>query len=167
MDVFNEELLAFWTILNKNQVRYITVGGVAAILHGHDRLTGDMDIWIDDTIENRRALRVAFKEAGMGDFFMMEQLQIVPGWTYFYLNNGLRLDLMINVKGLEEFGFDECLQQASVAEIHGIQVPVLNLNHLLLAKKAANRPKDQLDIDFIERVQKLKGGAENGSETQG
>lgn len=155
-DMFDKELLAFWTSLNKNGVKYITVGGIAAILHGHDRLTGDMDIWIEDTIENRRALRIAFKECGMGDFDMMERLQIVPGWTYFCLNNGLRLDLMTHVKGLEELGFDECLQYASVAEIYSVEVPFLNLDHLLLAKKAANRSKDQVDIEFIERLQKLK-----------
>lgn len=134
------------------------VGGVAAILHGHNRLTEDIDVWIEDTPENRRALRVAFKECGMGDFFMMERLQIVPGWTYFYLNNGVRLDLMVYLKGLEEYGFDECYQQASIAEIYGVEVPFLNLDHLLQAKKAANRPKDQLDIDYLEQIKNMEGG---------
>lgn len=38
---------------------------------------------------------------------MLETLQIIPGWTNFSLNNGFRLDLMIDVKGLEGFWFDE------------------------------------------------------------
>lgn len=100
----------------------------------------------------------------MGDFFMMERLQIVPGWTYFYLNNGVRLDLMVYLKGLEKYGFDECYQQASIAEIHGIEIPFLNLDHLLLAKKAANRPKDQLDISYLEELRNLERGEENKSE---
>lgn len=132
------------------------VGGVAAILHGHNRLTEDIDVWVEDTVENRRALRSAFKEYGMGDFFMMETLQIVPGWTYFHLNNGIRLDLMTHLKGLEEYGFDKCLQQASIATIFDIDVPFLSLNDLLKAKRATNRPKDQLDIDYLEKVQKLR-----------
>jgi predicted nucleotidyltransferase len=160
MDVFDKELINFWTALNNSGVKYIMVGSVASILHGHNRLTEDMDVWIEDTIENRRALRNAFKECGMGDFFMMERLQIVPGWTYFHLNNGIRLDLITYVKGLEEFGFEECLQNASTAEMFGVEVPFLNLNHLLQAKKAANRPKDQLDIDYLERVQWLKSNDE-------
>jgi predicted nucleotidyltransferase len=155
MDVFDKEILNFWTALNNNGVRYLMVGGVASILHGHSRLTEDMDVWIEDTIENRKALRAAFKECGMGDFFMMERLQIVPGWTYFHLNNGLRLDLMTHVKGLEEFGFEECLRNASSAEMFGVAVPFLNLNHLLQAKKAANRPKDKLDIDYLENMRRL------------
>lgn len=61
MAVLDQELLSFWKTLNPNKVRYIMVGGVAAILHGHNRLTEDVDVWIEDTVENRRALRIAFK----------------------------------------------------------------------------------------------------------
>lgn len=61
MAVLDQELLSFWKTLNQNKVRYIMVGGVAAILHGHNRLTEDVDVWIEDTVENRRALRIAFK----------------------------------------------------------------------------------------------------------
>jgi hypothetical protein len=156
MDVFDQELLKFWRSLNQNGVLYIMVGGVATIFHGYSRMTEDIDIWIKDTVENRRSLRTAFREYGMGDFFMIERLQIVPGWTYFHLNNGIRLDLMINVKGLEDLGFDSCLEVASVAEIYDVKVPFLHLNHLLSAKKAANRPKDQLDITYLEQIRQIR-----------
>ena len=45
----------------------------------------------------------------MGDYFMMERLQFIPGWTDFRLNNGLKLDILVNMKGLEGFTFEECL----------------------------------------------------------
>jgi hypothetical protein len=91
----------------------------------------------------------------MGDFFMMERMQFVPGWTNFSLNNGMRLDVLVDVKGLEGFSFDECLQMASIADIDDIRVPFLHINHLIAAKKAANRPKDQLDIIYLEKIKKL------------
>lgn len=155
MDIIDQDLLNLWTSLNRNGVEYIMVGGVAVTLHGYIRLTADIDVWINDTVENRRKLRVALREYGMGDFFMMETLQIVPGWTYFHLNNGIRMDLMVNVKGLEGVGFDECLKYAFVAEVHGVNVPFLHFEHLLSAKKAANRPKDQPDIAFLEQLKQL------------
>jgi len=92
MDIFDEEILKFWAALEKCQVRYIMVGGYATNLHGYQRYTGDIDIWIADTLENRRHLREAFAESGMGDYYMLETIQFVPGWTDFRLNNGLRLD---------------------------------------------------------------------------
>jgi hypothetical protein len=115
-----------------------------------------MDIWIKDTPENRKALRTAFKKYGMGDFDMLERLQFVPGWTYFHLNNGLRLDVMTDIKGLEECTFDECLQLAATADIEGVKIPFLHINHLIASKKAANRPKDQLDVIQLERIKKLQ-----------
>lgn len=85
------------------------VGGVATNFNGYQRTTDDIDIWIDDTPENRENLRKAFKLRDMGDYYMLKTMQIVPDWTNFRLNNGLRVDLLIDMKGLEGFTFDQCL----------------------------------------------------------
>lgn len=152
MDIFDEELLKFWRCLNQHGVRYIMVGGVATNFNGYQRATDDIDLWIDDTIENREKLRLAFRQAGMGDFFMLKTMQIIPGWTDFQLNNGLRVDLLIGMKGLENFTFDECLDVASIAEIKELKVPFLHINHLIANKKTVNRPKDQLDVIYLEKI---------------
>lgn len=155
MDIFDEELISFWKTLNVYKVSYIMIGGVATNLNGYQRSTDDIDVWIEDSVENRRRFRMAFREYSSLDIFMMETLQIVPGWTYFNLNNGTRVDLMINVKGLEGYTFEECLQQASFAEIFDIRVPFLHINHLIESKKAANRPKDQVDVIYLEKIKQL------------
>ena len=82
-------------------------------------------------------------------------MQIVPGWTHFNLNNGVRLDLMIDMKGLEEYSFDDCLQVAKKADNDGIIVPSLHINHLIQNKKAVNRPKDQIDVIYLEKIKKI------------
>ncbi len=155
MDIFDEEIIKFWKALAACGVRYIMVGGYATNLNGYQRYTGDMDLWIDDTIENRRNLRTAFSECEMGDYYMLETMQIIPGWTSFNLNNGLKLDLMLAVKGLEGFTFDECLTQSNKADIDGLIVPFLHINHLIQSKKAANRPKDQIDVIYLEKIKEL------------
>lgn len=91
----------------------------------------------------------------MGDFITLKNLQFIPGWTYFHLDNGLRLDIMTSVKGLEDSEFDTLLQSASIATIYDLDIPFLHLNALILAKKAANRPKDQLDLIELEKIRKL------------
>lgn len=155
MDIFDEELLNFWKQLEVAGVRYIMVGGVATNLNGYNRSTDDIDVWIEDTIDNRRKFRQAFKEYSGLDLYMMERMQIVPGWTLFNLNNGVRLDLMTDMKGLEGYTFEECYQQASIAEIDGIRTPFLHINHLIANKKAVNRPKDQLDVIYLEKIKNL------------
>ena len=93
-----------------------------------------------------------------------EQIQFIPGWTYFHLNNGLRLDIMVDMKGLEDFTFEECHKLAYKATIFDVEVPFLHINHLLANKKAVNRPKDQLDVKELERIQEItKENKENKS----
>ena len=156
MDVFDEEILNFWKALQENNVEYILVGGYAINLHGYQRFTGDLDIWIKDYLENRKKLRKAFKVCEMGDFPMLEYMQFIPGWTDFHLNNGMRLDILIDMKGLEGYTFDECLQMASVADIENVNIPFLHINQLIENKKKVNRPKDQVDVLALEKILKLR-----------
>ncbi|TSD66869.1 hypothetical protein FFF34_005565 [Inquilinus sp. KBS0705] len=156
MDVFDEEILSFWKALQDHNVAYIMVGGYAINLHGYQRFTGDLDIWLKDTLENRIQLRKAFLSCDMGDYPMIEYMQFIPGWTEFSLNNGLRLDILSEMKGLEGYTFDECLQMASVADIENVSVPFLHINQLIENKKIVNRPKDQIDVVALEQIRKLR-----------
>lgn len=62
MDVLDEVLLRFWSSLNNHDVKYIKVGGFATRFHGFNRSTDDLDIWLYDTLDNRKNLRAAFNE---------------------------------------------------------------------------------------------------------
>lgn len=156
MDIFDEKVLSFWKALQDEKVKYIMVGGFAINLHGYQRFTGDMDIWIEDKLENRKQLRKAFITCNMGDYPMIEYMQFVPGWTQFQLNNNLQLDILIDMKGLEGYSFDECLEMASIADIEGLNIPFLHLNQLIANKKVINRPKDQIDVLALEEIKKLR-----------
>jgi len=156
VDIFDEDILNFWKALQAHQVQYIMVGGYAINLHGYQRFTGDIDIWLKDTLQNRQSLRKAFTSCDMGDYPMIEYMQFIPGWTEFHLNNSLRLDIMTEMKGLEAFTFDECLQMASIADIEGVSIPFLHINQLILNKTVVNRPKDQSDVVALEQIRKLR-----------
>ena len=150
----DEDLLAFWKCLNKYSVRYMMVGGLATRFHGYNRNTDDLDIWLEDTLLNRQGLRKAFEELKYGDYPSIETMEFVPGWTTFYAA-GVELDIMTKMKGLEDLTFSECYDLAFVDNLDGIQVPFLHINHLIANKKAVNRPKDQLDVIYLEKIKKL------------
>ena len=132
------------------------VGGFATRFHGFNRNTDDLDMWLDDTIENRKNLRTSFSELGYGDFSSLEMMQFVPGWTNFYIGGGIELDIMTSMKGLENISFNECLSLASIADLEGIEVPFLHINHLIENKKIVNRPKDQVDVIELEKIRKIR-----------
>jgi hypothetical protein len=131
------------------------VGGFATNINGYQRFTADLDIWIDDTSDNRARLRKAFTEFGIGDFEMIATMQFVPGWTDFQLGNGLQVDILTEMKGLEKYSFDECLKVAVLADIEGLIIPFLHINQLIANKKAVNRPKDQIDVANLEKIKKI------------
>ena len=165
MDLMDEGLLDFWRALNKNSVVYIMVGGFAVNLNGYIRATKDSDLWLKDDLTNRRNFRKAYAESGYGDFASLETMQFAPGWTQFYIANGIILDIMTSMKGLENKTFDECYQQARVADLDGVRVPFLHINDLLANKKAVARPKDQLDVIELEKIKKYLN--EKDSEKKG
>jgi hypothetical protein len=80
----------------------------------------------------------------------------VAGWTNFNLNNSVKLDLMVAMKGLEGYSFEECYKMSNKADIDGLIVPFLHINHLIQNKKAVNRPKDQLDVIYLEKIKELR-----------
>ncbi|TAF58144.1 MAG: hypothetical protein EAZ58_14525 [Flavobacterium sp.] len=150
----NEQILKVWKYLSENNVNYLTIGGFAVNIYGYGRNTGDIDIFIEDTIINRNNLRKALKQAGIGDFENLETMQFIPGWTDFTLNFNLRLDIMTSVKGLDNTSFNILLEKANIIDIGGIPVYFIDYDSLIISKKAANRPKDLLDIEELEKINK-------------
>ena len=170
MDIFDEEIIKFFNALNQNHVQYIVVGGLATNLHGYDRYTGDIDVWLKDTLENRQHLRKAFIDSGMPDHAMVETMQFVPGWTDFRLNNGLRLDIMTEMKGIGDYTFEQSQEIAAIADLSEITIPFLHISQLISNKKAVDRPKDQLDVIALEKLQQMQekqAGRDNSDNDHG
>ena len=72
-NLFNEHFREFIKALNDNGVEYILVEGMAVILHGYIRGTGDMDIWVNKTRDNYKKLVRAYSRFGMPVFDMTEE----------------------------------------------------------------------------------------------
>lgn len=150
----NSQIIEIWKYFSLNKVKYLTIGGFAVNIYGYGRATGDIDIFIEDSIENRENLHKALKESGIGDFENIKTMQFIPGWTDISLNFNLRLDIMTSVKGLENNDFQKLLEKAYIAEISGVEVYFLDYENLIISKKATNRPKDILDIEELEKINK-------------
>jgi predicted deacetylase len=156
MDILDEELLALWKSFEKHQVRYIMVGGFATNLHGFSRTTDDCDIWISDSIENRKKLRTALEEVEELNFEMIETMDFAPGWSTINLFSGIALDIMTYLKGFPQQSFEKSFENASIAEIYQLKIRFLHINELIEAKRLAARPKDLIDIQALENIKKQR-----------
>ena len=52
--------------LNRHDVRYVVIGGIAAVLHGVPRATFDLDLLIEPSPDNAERLVAALLEANLG-----------------------------------------------------------------------------------------------------
>jgi hypothetical protein len=60
------EFLELLKLLNQHGVKYLVIGGYAVVLHGHNRMTGDLDLFIELSAENAEAFCAAYNEFGLG-----------------------------------------------------------------------------------------------------
>lgn len=56
MNVFIENHQRLLASLTNRRVNFLLVGGYAVIYHGYKRTTGDMDIWLEPSNDNKLKL---------------------------------------------------------------------------------------------------------------
>jgi len=65
--LFSKDAKDFLRLLAKYDVRYLVIGGIAVIYHGHARLTGDVDLLYDCSLANAERLWQAVHEFWRGN----------------------------------------------------------------------------------------------------
>ncbi|MBI5368134.1 MAG: hypothetical protein HZA54_13945 [Planctomycetes bacterium] len=146
---FPPDFRDFLLALRQRYVRYLLVGGWAVIHHGYPRVTADLDLWFAPTPENAvrvyGALQDFWRRAvphlqGPSDLLtgMGVQFGVKPNW----------IDLLNQISGVD---FASAWTGREEVDIDGMMVPFLGARDLLASKRAANRPKDQGDIQYLER----------------
>ncbi|MBX9851110.1 MAG: nucleotidyltransferase [Cytophagaceae bacterium] len=148
MDIFEPVFVDFIKLLNKHEVEYILIGGMAVNVYGYSRPTGDMDIWINPINENGQKLIKAISEYG----YNTEELEYknFEETDVFFLGRApFRIDILNKMQGLK---FADCFTRINKYEIEGgIFVSVLHINDLIVNKILSGRHKDLDDIEKLKR----------------
>jgi hypothetical protein len=153
----------FFRSLNQEGVRYVVVGGLAVVLHGHPRMTADIDLVVDlepaaaelaiQTL-TRMGLRPripvdaeAFADPSQRRSWIEER-----GMTVFNLydpDDPLRsVDLFVE----SPIPFDQLWSRSDLIGLPGGDVRVASIEDLIAMKKKAGRPLDHADIEALEAL---------------
>jgi hypothetical protein len=152
LETGSEEMLLLLETFEKYQVQYLIVGGFAVNRYGYKRTTGDLDIYLKDTPENRTKLIEALDAMGYGRFDMLMDVPIIAGYCEIMMDDGIYADLMTDIPGLDKDRFDHYYEMATVDKLDNYVIRFLHYNHLLKNKEATGRAKDLLDISELERI---------------
>jgi predicted nucleotidyltransferase len=144
-------------LLARNQVRFILIGGGAAIAHGSAKITYDVDLVYARDAENIRFLVNALRPyasylrgAPPGLPFRLDEATVRAGLNFTLTTTLGDLDLLGEVTGGGTY--EQLLPSAQEMEIFGLKCQVVTLEKLIQLKRAAGRPKD---LDAIAELEAL------------
>jgi len=135
-------------VLLENDVKFLLVGAYAMGAHGYPRATGDIDIWVESSVENSERVYRSMAAFGAPLHEIDETTFAMPDVVFQIGVAPRRIDIITKISGVE---FNDAYQQRQIVDIEGLSIPVLSLDDLIKNKRATGRDKDRLDADQLEK----------------
>jgi len=145
--------------LQRHDVKYVVIGGVAAILHGVPRATFDVDILIEATPDNSRRLLDALLDAGLGSASLTTAEDVLANEITVFKDR-VRVDVQTTTPGIQ---FADAWQRRKTITYQGQEFFILSRQDLIASKRAAGRSVDMEDVRLLELPQ--SGGGQEDSAT--
>jgi hypothetical protein len=148
--LLNPDYRDMLSALNDAGAEYLVVGAFAMAAHGFPRATGDIDILVRPGSANAERVWRALAEFGAPlQGFKTADLE-APGVVFQIGVAPRRIDILSDLSGL---GFEEAWRGRREVEVEGLKVPFLGRAELIKNKRATGRPKDLLDVQWLEQGQ--------------
>ena len=145
------DLERIFAALEASGARYLVVGGVAVLLHGHLRFTADLDLALALDPENVESALAALEELGYRPR--------APVALRAFANPlpGTEIDLFVE----DPLPFESAWPRRLRADLGGLAVNVVGLADLIEMKRRVGRPQDVEDVRQLEGIAREIGGRGN------
>jgi hypothetical protein len=139
-----------FAVLNAHSVEYVVVGGLAVQVHGHVRMTNDLDLIPAPTPENMRRLADALnalnaRVLNKGSEGTTIDAGMLPRATLWqFTTTAGDIDVLHDAPGAASF---ESLRARSLeVSLGGLRIPFAGRDDLISMKRASGRPVDLGDV---------------------
>ncbi|MCI0634263.1 MAG: nucleotidyltransferase [Actinobacteria bacterium] len=150
--------------LNRADARYVVVGGVAVVLHGYARLTGDLDLAVDLAPEPARRIIQALGALGLRPAAPVDPETFADRQTRarWIAERGMRVFTMrdpndpfrqVDLFVEEPIPFEELWDRSERVELEGLSIQIASIPDLIRMKELAGRALDEEDIAELRRIQ--------------
>ena len=159
MNIFTEKHQELLKSLLSSDVKFLLVGGYAVIYHGYKRTTGDMDLWLEPSDDNKKKLLKVleafdFNQEGIAH---IAKLDFSKHNVFHFWEEPERVDCLTHVSNVV---FSEAYQHKIDAEFEGMSIPVINYQDLILSKIMSERLKDKADIEELHKINVRKNSSD-------
>jgi len=154
--------------LNGKKVRYLIIGGVAVNLYGFPRMTFDLDLMIDlNDFKSVSGFVDSMNELGfkpvipvkIEDFINPENRKTwsqEKNMKVFSLYNPLKEIERVDVLIENYIDFNEAYKKRKNIDAQEAILPLLSIDDLINIKKIANRKRDIIDIEALEKIKEIE-----------
>ena len=135
--------------LERHDVRYLIVGGLAFIFHAKPRFTKDMDVWVEPTEANLRQANQALTEFGSPNLLDLDRRDSI-------LQIGLppnRIDILQSIEGVS---FADAWPKREIAPYGPVKTNWIDLDSLIRIKERIDSPRHQADALDLRKVRDLR-----------
>lgn len=155
MNLFYPEHIKVLDALRRYQVRFLLIGGYAVIAYGYTRTTGDLDLWIDPSEQNKAALITAFRYLHFdeSELEIINQLNFNEALVFSMGTVPQKIDFLTKVSHVD---FNDAYTKMVMMEFDDLQLPFVHYNDLVLMKMTTGRLKDKADIEELQKIQQHK-----------
>lgn len=145
--------------LQRHQVRYVLIGGLAALVHGSPFPTEDLDLTPERSHENLARLSDALRELNArvrasgveeGLPFSHDAESLADAGVWNLVTEAGILDISFVPTGTQ--GYPDLVRDAVEETLFGVGVRVASLADVIRSKQAANRPKDQRVLPTLREI---------------
>lgn len=154
--------------LARANVRYLIVGGVAVVMHGHLRVTADLDLVLSLEKENLDRAIAALEALGFrprapvplrlfADAAARESWIRETGLTVFSLWSASRPGFEIDLFVSEPFNFENVYARAVRVQLETCLATVVPLEDLIALKESVGRPRDIEDTIALRALSEHDG----------
>jgi hypothetical protein len=130
----------------KHEVKYVIIGGIAAVLYGVPRATFDLDILIEATFTNAQRLLDALVEAKLGTATLISADELLSHEITIFKDR-VRIDVQTKTPGLQ---FESAWQNREEMKYQDQIFYVVSRNDLIASKRMAGRKIDLDDVRLLE-----------------
>lgn len=153
-----QDLQALLKLLIQSPVDFVLVGGYAAVLHGSNQITRDIDICIIYSPEQIFLLREILKpfhprhrmeEAKRS--FLNTPKDLSEKQDFHLITDLGPLDVIHHIEGVG--GYHHVLEKSQEIEIYGGRCHLISIDDLIRSKKALGRHRDLVTAMELEAIQ--------------
>ena len=155
-------------LFGEYRVDCVIIGGIAAAIHGSLLLTNDLDVcYARDPANLERlagalqSVQARLRNVPEGLPFLLDSETLKRGLNFTFTTDIGDVDLLGEVRGVGNY--EQVVAGSLMVDLFGYQFAVIDIGKLIVAKRAAGRPKDLIAVPELEALQEAQRLADENS----